>query len=183
MARRDWSIELEAGADPLLYYAGLFAIRPRLADRLAALVSDWLGQNVVVRQFAGRWLDLPTVQRTSLPGLAAPGGWNTLGVDAAIGVRAWDLHARIELRIGPVDRAMFEALLPDQPGYRRLTGLVQAFLGPETAFAFNPVLAGSARVPLRLGGSSAPRLGWTTWISQPGAAGLADAPDAVFEAG
>jgi type VI secretion system protein ImpH len=48
---------LPTGPDPLLYYAGLFATRPRSADRLAALVSDWLGQLVEVRQFAGTWLD------------------------------------------------------------------------------------------------------------------------------
>jgi type VI secretion system protein ImpH len=174
---------LEAGADPLLYYAGLFAMHPRSADRLAALVSDWLEQKVAVHQFAGRWLDLPTAQRTSLPGLGMAGSWHTLGVDAAIGVRAWDPHARIELQIGPLDRVTFEALLPDQPGYRRLTRLLHAFLGPETGFAINPVLSGEARAPLRLDGSSASRLGWTTWISQPGAAGLADATDAVFEVG
>lgn len=169
---------LEAGPDPLLYYAGLFAMRPRSADRLAALVSDWLGQPVTVRQFAGTWLDLPPDQRTSL---GSAGSWNALGAGAAIGVRCWDPHARIVLRVGPLDRATFEALLPDRPAHRRLASLVQAFLGTETGFAINPVLAGSARFPLRLGGSAPARLGWTTWISRPGATTTRDAAEAVFE--
>jgi type VI secretion system protein ImpH len=174
---------VQAGPDPLLYYAGLFAMRPRSADRLAALVSDWLRQPVVVQQFAGTWLDLPPDQRTSLPTPGSSGSWNVLGAGAAIGVRCWDPHARIVLRIGPLDRATFEALLPDQPAYGRLTSLVQAFLGPETGFAINPVLAGAARFPLRLGGAAPSRLGWTTWASRADPATPCDAPDAVFEAG
>ena len=167
---------LPAGPDPLLHYAGLFAMRPRSAERLAALVSDWLCYPVEVRQFAGNWLTLPTEQRTSLPGPGSPGSWNQLGSTAAIGLRSWDPHARIILSIGPLDRAAFAALLPDQPAYRRLVGLVQAFLGPETAFAINPVLAGPARFPLQLRGAA--RLGWNTWASCPS---KADATEALFE--
>jgi type VI secretion system protein ImpH len=172
---------LEAGADPLLHYAGLFAMRPRSAERLSALISDWLGRPVEVRQFAGSWLSLPPEQRTSLPGPGSAGSWNTLGGGAAIGVRSWDPHARIVLRIGPLDRTTFEALLPDQPGYRRLVSLVQAFLGPETGFAINPVLAGVARFPLRLDGAGPSRLGWNAWTSQPDGTRPSDAPDALFE--
>ena len=124
---------LEAGADPLLYYSGLFSMRPRSAERLSALLSDWLGRPVEVRQFAGTWLGLPPEQRTPLPGPRSAGAWNALGGGAAIGVRSWNLHARIVLCIGPLDRAAFEALLPDQPGYRRLAGLVQRFSAPRQA--------------------------------------------------
>jgi type VI secretion system protein ImpH len=172
---------LEAGADPLLHYAGLLAMRPRSAERLGALISDWLGRPVEVRQFAGTWLGLPPEQRTSLPGPASAGSWNALGAGAAIGVRSWDPHARIVLCIGPLDQVAFEALLPDQPGYRRLISLVQAFVGPETGFAINPVLAGAARFPLRLDSAGPCRLGWNTWISQAGGTHHPDAPDAQFE--
>jgi type VI secretion system protein ImpH len=177
---------LPAGTDPLLHYAGFFASRPRSADRLAALVSDWLGRPVVVQQFVGAWLSLPPDQRTALPVGRAPGAWNRLGEDAAIGVRAWDQQARIVLRAGPLDRAAFEALLPDRPGLCRLVGLVRAFLGYETGFAVNPVLAGDAVPPLRLDSAAdpRPRLGWNTWLpfaeAPPG--GRRDAADALFEA-
>jgi type VI secretion system protein ImpH len=172
---------LEAGPDPLLHYAGLFAMRPRSAERLTALVSDWIGCPVEVRQFAGNWLTLPADQRTSLPGPGAVGSWNVLGAGAAIGIRSWDPHARVVLRIGPLDRATFAALLPDQPGYRRLKSLVQAFLGPETGFAINPVLAASDRFPLRLESGVPARLGWNTWIPDPGVKNTHDATDALFE--
>jgi type VI secretion system protein ImpH len=179
---------LAVGVEPLLHYAGLFASRPRSAEKLAALVSDWLGRKVEIVQFAGAWLPVPPDQRTALAAGRNPGSWNRLGAEAAIGVRAWDLHARIILRIGPLDRASFATLLPDRAGLQRLVSLVRAFLGFEIAFAVNPVLAGPEVPPLRLdpGADPAPRLGWNSWIPAPEGLPLgqrrADAADALFEA-
>jgi type VI secretion system protein ImpH len=170
---------LQAGQEPLLHYAGLFAMRPRSAERLCALLSDWLGRPVEVEQFAGAWLVLPPDQRTALPHNLMPGAWNRLGMDAAIGVRSWDAQARIILRIGPLDRTDFEALLPDAPGYRRLISLVQSFLGLETAFAINPVLAREAMFPVQLTQAARPRLGWNCW-SAATSTRKTDAAEAVF---
>ena len=176
---------LTVGVEPLLHYSGLFAGRPRSAEKLAQLVSDWLGRKVEVVQFAGAWLPLPPDQRSAMPLGRRPGQWNTLGVDAAIGVRAWDPQARIVLRVGPLDRAGFESLLPDRAGLQKLVSLVRAFLGFEIGFAVNPVLSGPEVPPLNLDGRSA-RLGWNSWVPspQPPVPGLprADADDAVFEA-
>ncbi len=172
---------MEAGAEALLHYAGLLAMRPRSADRLAALASDWLGRRVEVVQFAGAWLSLPPDQRTTLALGRRPGAFAQLGVDAAIGVRAWDVQARVILRIGPLDRAAFEALLPDRPALRRLVALVRAYLGFETGFAVNPVLAAEA-VPAAALGLGGGRLGWNTWLPAPGLGRHAPAAEAVFEA-
>lgn len=179
---------LRIGSDPLLHYAGLFASRPRSAEKLAALVSDWLGRKVEVIQFAGAWLELPPDQRSSLARGRHPGQWNRLSVDAAAGVRAWDPQARIVVRIGPLDLKTFASLLPDHSGLQRLVALVRAFLGFETAFAVNPVLAGPEVPPLLLNATAdpAPRLGWNTWVPGPElpVPGIrrADAADALFEA-
>jgi type VI secretion system protein ImpH len=179
---------LRVGSDPLLHYAGLFATRPRSAEKLAALVSDWLGRKVEIVQFAGAWLELPPDQRSSLARGRHPGRWNGLGVDAAIGVRAWDPQSRIVLRVGPLDLKTFATLLPDRPGLQRLVGLVRAFLGFETAFAVNPVLAGPEVPPLLLdmAADPAPRLGWNTWVPGPESPvpGIRppDAAEALFEA-
>jgi len=173
---------LAAGAEPLRHYAGLFAAHPRSAERLAALLSDWLGRTVEVQQFAGSWLALPPEQRTRLPRRLDPGAFNRLGVDAAIGVRCWDVQARVVLRIGPLDRAAFAALLPDAPGHARLASLARAFLGWETAFAINPVLAAGEVPQLRLDGRA--RLGWNSWLEPPPGAPTkrrADAGEASFE--
>jgi type VI secretion system protein ImpH len=174
---------LAAGTEPLLHYAGLFALRPRSADRLGALISDWLGMKVEVVEFAGAWLPLPPDQRTRL---SAHGAWSKLGVDAAAGVRAWDPQARIILRIGPLDLKGFQRLLPDRVALRRLVSLVRAYVGYELGFAVNPVLAARQVPPLLLTATAdpPPRLGWNTWVPGPGPGVVcrADAADAVFEA-
>lgn len=173
---------LAAGTDPLLHYAGLLGMRPRSADRLAALASDWLGRPVEVVQFAGAWLPLPPDQRSTMPVGRHAGQFNRLGIDAAIGTRAWDAQARVVLRVGPLDRTAFAALLPDKPSLWRFVSLIRAFLGFETAFAVNPVLAADAVPETQLGGAGGARLGWNTWMPQPGRRRTRDAAEAIFEA-
>ena len=178
-----------------MHYAGLLTTQPRSADRLRAMVSDWLRHPVEVRQFVGAWLPLPPDQRTRLAGRGAAGRFNRLGFapatgvssdapgknapgdnttspdtprdDAAIGVRAWDVQAGVVLRIGPLDRESFTALLPDRPTLERLVGLVRAYLGFATGFAINPVVAAAAvpALQLRADADPPPRLGWNSWLT------------------
>ncbi len=177
---------LTVGTEAVLHYAGLIAMRPRSADRLAAMLSDWLGRPVEVVEFAGTWLSVPPDQRTRLPAGLLHGAFCRLGVDATAGFRAWDPQARIILRIGPLPLAGFEALLPDRRTLHRLVSLVRAYVGYELGFAVNPVLGAAEVPPLRLDAAAdpAPRLGWNTWISGPAdrATVRSDAADAVFEA-
>ncbi len=185
---------LTVGAAPLMHYGGLFAERVRSAERLAALASDWLGRPVEVVQFAGGWLSLPVSERTRLSARAGSAGWNRLGRDAAIGVRAWSPEARVVLRIGPLDRRAFEALLPDRPALRRFVSLIRAFLGFETGFAVNLVLTRSEVPALKLDAAAAPppRLGWNTWLPEglpagstvvsPGSAARGPAAEPLFTA-
>jgi type VI secretion system protein ImpH len=174
---------LLAGAEPILHYAGLFAMRPRSADRLGTMLSDWLGMRVEVQEFAGAWLSLPVDQRTRI---GVRGVFNRLAADAAIGVRAWDPQARFVLRVGPLDRAGFERLLPDRLALHRLVSLTRAYVGFELGFAVNPVLAAREVPPLRLDSQAEPppRLAWNTWLPGPPGSILprGDAADAVFEA-
>jgi len=172
---------LAVGTDPLLYYAGFFAAHPRSADRLEALLSDWLGQRVEIEQFAGAWLSLGPDQMSALPAGDRPGNFNRLGVDAAIGDRSWDVQSRIVLHIGPLDLDRFEALLPAGELLARLASLVRAYLGFETGFAVNPILAAASVPPLEMSDTQAPRLGWNSWLPTSGPRRL-DAAEAVFEA-
>jgi type VI secretion system protein ImpH len=180
---------LLTGPAALRHYAGFFSAHPRSTDRLEALASDWLGRPVKVEQFAGAWLALPVDQRSRLGVGLSPGGFCQLSVDAAAGVRAWDQQARIVLRIGPLDLAYFENLLPDQALLRELIALVRAYVGFEVGFAVNPVLARDAVPPLALAppaepgvGSARPLLGWNTWLPTSRAMPRrTDANDALFE--
>jgi type VI secretion system protein ImpH len=172
---------LQPGADPLLFYAGAFAARPRSADRLAAILSDWLGQPVEIEQFAGTWLELGRDQMTALP-KGGVGQFNQLGVDAAIGARAWDVQSRITLRIGPLAFSQFEALLPGGTLLGRLASLARAYLGDEIGFAINPILAADAVPKPALGPAAPCHLGWTGWLPVSGGRSR-DATEAKFTAG
>ncbi|MGI4745057.1 MAG: type VI secretion system baseplate subunit TssG [Janthinobacterium lividum] len=171
--------------EPLLHFAGQFATRPRSADRLQAILTDWLGQPVEIEQFAGSWLALNVEERSALPitlsnGRTVP-SFNQLGVDASVGVRVWDVQSRIVLRVGPLDLPQFRAMLPTGRLLQRLVALVRAYLGFETAFAVNPVLSRDAVPPLLLSGALPPQLGWNSWL---GSAGVRaeHADEALFEA-
>jgi type VI secretion system protein ImpH len=178
-----------AGADPLLHYAGLFAMRPRSADRLSAMLSDWLGLNVQIIEFAGAWLQLPADQQSRI---GIGGRFCRLGIDAAAGVRAWSPEARMMLRVGPLNRDDFAKMLPDGDALQRLVSVVRAFVEPELGFAVNPVLAASdvfksdepGAIRLNAADAIAPRLGWNTWLPIDSGSFVrrTDAADAVFDA-
>jgi len=164
---------LAAGPDALRYYSGFFAARPRSADRLASMVSDYLGRRAEIIEFAGAWLPVPPSEQSRMPLGRRPGAFCELGVNAAIGTRAWDQQARFIVRVGPLKRAEFEALLPDQPKLRELVSLIRAYVGWEADFAINLVLAVPEIPPLQMAGpgvAAAPRLGWTSWT--PSATGV-----------
>ena len=176
---------LPFGAEAVLHYSGIFALRPRSAERLAALASDWLGRRVEVIEFTGAWLPVDTDQRTRLGVGRMAGAFSRLGHDAAVGVRAWDPQARVMLRIGPLDRAGFEALLPDRPALVALVALVRAYLGFEVGFGVNLVLAGADVPAARLDAKArpGPLLGWNTWLGRAGGyVARGDADDARFAA-
>ncbi|OYV60931.1 MAG: hypothetical protein B7X01_02390, partial [Acidiphilium sp. 21-62-4] len=78
---------LSVGPEALQHYAGFFAARPRSADRLAALASDWLGRPVELHEFIGVWLPISPDQRSKMPNGRLAGRFNQLGLDVAAGAR------------------------------------------------------------------------------------------------
>jgi len=160
---------LAAGPDALRHYAGFFAGHPRSAVRLASMAADYLGLPVEVEEFAGAWLTIAPDQQSRLPRGRLPGAYHQLGQSAAVGTRAFDQQARFILRIGPLSRAAFEALLPDRYRLGELVSLVRAYVGWEADFAVNLVLEAGEIPALTLAGgpAPAPRLGWTSWLPAP----------------
>jgi type VI secretion system protein ImpH len=149
--------------DTLLFYAGLFTAWPRSADRLAAMLSEWMGHPVTVRQFEGAWLSIPISERSRLPKGRDRGQFTRLGHDVAIGERSWDTQGRVVIEIDGLALGPFHDLLPDRPDAARLLGLVRAYLGPATDFVINPIMKQDQVPGCALGGSG--RLGWDTWLT------------------
>ncbi len=165
---------------PLMFYTGLLAQRPRSATALESLLGDYFGDiPVAVRQFIGQWLALEPDSLTSL----VPFGGNTrLGVEAVVGSRVWHTQSRFRVRLGPLGYDRFCELLPCGPASPPALALTRFFAGQEFDFDFQLVLRASEVPPCRLGatGPTAPRLGWSTWVtSRPPAA---DVDDPVFDA-
>jgi type VI secretion system protein ImpH len=168
----------------LLHYSGFFAHRPRCAVSLEAMLADYFGLAVQVRQLQGQWLLLDADSQTRL---GAVGGNCELGVNAVAGDRVWDVQSKFRVRLGPLGYARFREFLPDRsPSPARksfflLTHLVRLYVGPELDFDVQLVLAAAEVPECRLTADEAdgPRLGWNTWIRT--RAMSRDPDDAVFE--
>jgi type VI secretion system protein ImpH len=165
----------------LHYYAGFFAQRPRNAANLRLLLADYFELPVAVRQFRGQWLAVPEADQTQL------GVIGTLGENAIAGSQVWDCTSRFRLRLGPLNYAGFEELLPDPAPVRQrktfflVAQLARLFVGPELDFDVQLVLA-AEEVPeaaLAEGPGAGPRLGWNVWLISETPPAPAD--DAVFE--
>lgn len=149
--------------EALLFYAGLVAQRPHSASALEGTLTDYFGVPVRVAQFIGQWLPLPEESRSRL---GRCGANIVLGVDAVVGWRVWDQHAKFVVRVGPLTYMQFCEFLPSGDAFRPLVQLTRFFAGQEFDFDVRLVLQ-AAEVPrCRLGetGGRAPRLGWSTWL-------------------
>jgi type VI secretion system protein ImpH len=165
-------------AEALLYHAGNLASRSRSVDRLRGLLEAETERRVEIEEFAGGWMRLPGTEQSRLPaGRGAPQHCG-LGSTAVLGAQVWDAQARFIIRIGPLTRPEFEALLPGQPAHKRVTDLTRLFVGLDTGFAINLVLKAEDVPQASLGGGA--RLGWSSWPATPKAR-TADVRDAIFE--
>ncbi len=167
----------------LLYYAGLLAHRPRTAAGLEALLGDYFGLPVCVRQLQEQWLILEPASQSRL----GEAGRSEVGTTLVVGERVWDAQSKFRVRLGPLRYREFLAFLPDRTAVAErkaffvLAHLVRLYAGPELDFDVQLVLS-AAEVPacrLAEGERPGPRLGWNTWVGSGPRAD--DAEDAVFE--
>jgi type VI secretion system protein ImpH len=157
-----------------LYRAGRFSQQTRSADGLEAVLVDYFGVPVEVRQFAGAWLDIPADLHCRL-------GEQRLGISTTLGASTWQCQHKFEIVLGPLPRADFGNFLPGAAGLTELHSLVRLYTNDEWAWQVRLLLRdvdipgtclGSAS-PLRDGvdhdvrGGAPPtgnQLGWTSWL-------------------
>lgn len=164
----------------LLYHAGNLASRSRSTERLRAMLEEEAGSRVSIEEFAGAWVRLPPSEQTRIAGggRGATGQNAGLGTGAASGAAIYDPMARFVIRLGPLPRAIFERFLPGTTRHTRLIELARLFVGLDTAYAVNLVLARDEVPDSRLGATS--RLGWSSWLGQDRPRAK-DAADAIFD--
>jgi type VI secretion system protein ImpH len=165
--------------DSLPFYSGVLAQQHRSAVMLERLLVDYFGRPARVVSFVGRWLRLRPEEQTRL---GRRGVFNRLGVDAVAGRRVWDVQSKFRVRVGPLSRADFEALLPGGPASAPLLDLVRFYDRGELDFDVQLVLR-KEEVPQCLvsKGAEAARLGRSTWLKR--REFDRDADDAIVRAG
>ena len=122
----------------LLYYSGILGHRPHSSSGLQRMLADYFHVDVAIEEFVGAWLDLSEDQWTRLG--TREGRNHALGDGAILGKRVWDQHARIIIRLGPLDLDTFERFLPNRMAYKPLQDLTRFYLGDEIDFSFKLVL-------------------------------------------
>ncbi len=149
-----------------LHFAGRLVGHHRGPEGLRAILSDYLGIEVEVEEFAGRWLEIPGQDHCIL-GRSSPSAGTLAGktglTGAVMGARVWDAQGMFRLRLGPMSLAEYQRFLPGSTAARRLEAWIRNYVGDE--FAWEAVLVlRSGQVPRsRLGAGT--RLGWTSWVT------------------
>ncbi|MGQ0502397.1 MAG: type VI secretion system baseplate subunit TssG [Panacagrimonas sp.] len=170
LRRRD-----DAGDHVRLYFAGWLSRQNRSAEGLRSLLAGFFRLPVRITEFAGHWMRLPADDVTRI-GTRSPGC--VLGQGAVLGGRMWDRQHRIQIAVGPLRLAQYEAFLPGGAQIRRLVALMRHYLGFELDWDIRLGLAADEVPCARLGGGT--RLGWTSWLGQSGR--TRDADDLVLDA-
>ncbi|MBE5314562.1 MAG: type VI secretion system baseplate subunit TssG [Xanthomonadales bacterium] len=153
--------QAEADSVPLharLGSAGHQVRQARNAEGLACLLASFFNVPVAVEQHRGRWLPVPTDQRSRLGAMQGA----QLGVDAVAAAAVWDRQHHVRVVVGPLSLREYESLLPDRRGALQLRDWVRGYLGIEFDWDLQLVLRRDEVPGAQLGGSA--RLGWTSWL-------------------
>ncbi|WON85787.1 MULTISPECIES: type VI secretion system baseplate subunit TssG [Chromobacterium] len=142
-----------------IYYAGLLSQKPLSAQALETLIQGFFGVDAELRQFVGQWMQVPATEQSRLGDRESE-----LGVSLFAGARVWDRQTKLQLRLGSMRRAQFEALLPGGPGAQALQALLQFAVGHNLAADVSLVLDKRDVPAAQLGGPADLRLGGNCWL-------------------
>lgn len=146
-------------AETLAYYAGALRQSARPAHLIERIVADYFQVPVKLRQFVGRWHELPPAQQSMLGASNA-----RLGLDTVCGSRMWQCQTGIALEIGPLAREDFNRFLPGGEAAQAITALLSALSGITLDCTIRPILRRQDVRPPQLGGASGAQLGYSSWM-------------------
>ena len=146
--------------DPIrLRQAAGLGLQPKNPERLTLFLTEMLGAQVELEEFVGNHIAIPSHLQSRL-GL----GFASLGKDAIAGGRSFQRQNKMELRIGPLGLAAYQALFPDRPTFADLRRAVLYVNGSETSIDLRLVLD-KTEIPDPVLGNGA--LGRTFWLPDP----------------
>ncbi|NNF38041.1 MAG: type VI secretion system baseplate subunit TssG [Gemmatimonadetes bacterium] len=134
----------------------------RSAFALELLVEGRFGVPAEVESFVGGWIRL---SEDDLCELGSDDDATRLGAGAVVGDEIWDPHARVRVRLGPLDRETFDAFLPGGAHHEKLRDLCRFFVHDQFVVEACLVLQRD-EVPdcLVSDDRDGPTLGWSTWL-------------------
>lgn len=147
-----------------LHFAGILSRQVRNADGLASILAGFLRRPVKIEQFSGNWLKLPLSERTRIGRTASrrKSPTATLGGGAVLGGLVWDRQHNFRVHIGPLDRDVFESLLPGGEALPAVVALVENYVGMQFGWDLRLSLKPEQVRPSQVGQYG--RLGWTSWL-------------------
>lgn len=140
------------------HYAGHLAHHAKNADGLKAIIRDFFKLPVKLEQFVGEWLEIEMADLSCLGSSESC----TLGRSTVLGSRVWGCQHKFRLVFGPLTLRQYESLLPMGQRLKKLTAIVQNYIGYELVWDMNLILKAEEIEGVKLGESG--RLGWTSWL-------------------
>ena len=156
-----------------LRYVGLLWQRPHSATALEAFLKDFFQLPLKVKQFVGHWFEMNPSIATRI-GSHKDAAYNRLGLQAALGTKAWVQQERIRIQIADLDLITFKTLLPGGALNADMGEAIRHYLGQEKEFDFELHLKPGEAPPTPLNGTAA--LGWASWL---GTSQAAFKPEAI----
>ncbi|HFQ81463.1 MAG TPA: type VI secretion system baseplate subunit TssG [Desulfobacterales bacterium] len=149
--------------ESLSFYSGLLSRQIPTAVSIESAVAYYAGTAATVEQFVERLIPLSLEDQTCIGSANAK-----LGEDTVCGSFIWDCQTKFRLNLGPMDFARFQRFLPSGDLLRPVFSFVRYMVGIEYEFEVRVLLKRQEIPPCILGAkTSAPRLGWSTWIKSP----------------
>src|SRR5208337_2381244 len=124
----------------LVFYSGLLTQKPRSAQNLKRLLSDYFQVKVEIEQFVGTWVPLRKIDQTMLDDSASP--MQRLGLGAIVGDEVWDQQSTVRVKLGPLTRAQYLSFLPrkESLAYRDLKSILKFWSNDELDFEVDLIL-------------------------------------------
>ena len=143
-----------------LHFVGHLSCQTRHPDGLRAMLADYWGVPVKIREFVGQWLELPHGSRWRLGEKRETG---TLGHNTTVGERIWECQRKLRLVFGPLDLKDYLRLLPGGESLDGVVAMTRGCMGDELIWDLQLVLRRDQVPPQVLGGKG--RLGRTSWLA------------------
>ncbi|UCG49920.1 MAG: type VI secretion system baseplate subunit TssG [Phycisphaerales bacterium] len=143
-----------------LHYSGRLACPTKNAEGLRSILRDYFGIPAAIDEFVGQWISLAEEHRCKM-GSSRDNG--TVGSTLIVGSCFWECQQKFRIKLGPMNLADYERMLPGGDSIRRLVGWVRNYVGDQFGWELQLILAASEVPCTQLGKIG--QLGWSTWLS------------------